>query len=408
MLDYLVCNRYFPPEMKKVNIITWYIFRQFLSPFAITLFFLTFVFLMMRIPAITNMVVNYNAGLSSIGMMLVYSMPVFLKYTFPMSVMIAVLITFMRMSQENEIIALKGAGVSLYRLLPPVLVFCTAGVALTLFFTVFAEPWAKFSIKKKSIELAKQSIDAALQERRFNNGLAGIMVYVSHVDMKTKELTNVFIEDRRTKGVVSISAAPSGRLIQHKGGHIYTIRLYNGEINQVNMDDNSVNNIQFGNYDINIDLDEAGKGNNSVARELDERNIKDLIDYIRSSHRDRAALNAAVMLMHEKLSIPFACLFLGFLAFPLGVQSVSLRKSSGFGLGVSFFLVYYCLLALGWSLGETGKYPPVLGMWLPNLVIGCTGIVFLVRNANEKPVPVPLFVRNLLKTIKKIFIKKKI
>ena len=135
--------------MKRFNIINRYIFKELLSPFAISLFFLTFVFLMTRIPEITNMVVNYNADVSSIGLMVVYTLPRFLEFTIPMSVMISILLTFMRMSQENEIVALKSVGVSLYKLLPPVLIFCFSGVLLTMWVTVFGVSWGKLSIKKK-------------------------------------------------------------------------------------------------------------------------------------------------------------------------------------------------------------------------------------------------------------------
>jgi lipopolysaccharide export system permease protein len=393
--------------MKEFNIINKYIFRELLSPFVISLFFLTFVFLMTRIPEITNMVMNYNADILSIVFMIVYTLPRFLEFTIPMSVMISVLLIFMRMSGDNEIVALKGAGVSLYKLLPPVLVFCLSGVLLCMWITVFGVSWGKLSIKKKSIELARSSIDAALQERQFNSELKGIMIYVSHVDMKTKSLKDIFIEDRRTKGMVSISLAPEGRLIRFDEEDVYTIRLLDGVINQVSMVDKSVNNIQFGEYDINIDLNIMNKGNKKISKDLDEISITDLIRFIRSGNKNKQHLSEAIMELHEKFSIPFACLSLGILAFPLGVQAASLRQSSGFGLGVSFFLLYYFLLAFGWSAGETGAFPPVLGMWLPNFIMGAIGIFFLVRNAKEKPVQLPAFIRKILLIIKKRFGKKR-
>ena len=405
-LDYLPANLYFLGKMKAFNIINRYIFKELLSPFAISLFFLTFVFLMTRIPEITNMVVNYNADLTSVALMLVYTLPRFLEFTLPMSVMIAVLLTFMRMSQENEIVALKGAGVSLYKLLPPVLVFCFSGLLLTMWVTVFGVSWGKLSIKKESIELARSSIDAALRERQFNFELEDVMIYVAHVNMKTKALEDVFIEDRRTKGVVSISIAPSGKLIRLEDEQVYTIRLFNGVINQVDMDEGSVNNIQFGNYDININLDSMNKNKGKISKELDERSLVDLVRFIKSGIKNKAHLSAALMELHEKFSVPFACLSLGILAFPLGIQSNSLRRSSGFGLGISFFLLYYFLLAAGWSAGETGDFPPILGMWLPNVVMGGVGIFFLMRNAKEKPVQLPEFIKKAAVAVKKRFVRK--
>jgi lipopolysaccharide export system permease protein len=353
------------------------------------------------------MVVNYNTNVTDILMMIGFTLPRFMEFTIPMSAMISILLTFMRMSGENEIVALKGAGVSLYKLLPPVLVFSVLATMLTMWVTVSGVSWGKLSLKKKSLELARSSIDAALQERQFNSQLNDIMIYVSHVDMKTRDLEDVFIEDRRTKGVTSISAAPKGKLIRQGGDEVYTIRLYNGMINQVNTEDNSVTHINFGHYDINIDLASMQKGGaKKLFKDLDELSLHELVQKIKKGIKDPALRSEALMVLHEKFSIPFACLSLGILAFPLGIQSMSLRRSSGFGMGIFFFLLYYFLLAAGWSAGETGHYPPFIGMWLPNVVMGVAGIFLLVRNAREKPVRLPRVVRRAVAAVLKRFKKR--
>lgn len=391
--------------MIPVNIIDRYIFKEFLPPFGISLFFLTFVFLMTRIPDITNLVVNYNADIFAVLMMVVYTLPRFLEFTIPMSVMISVLLTFMRMSGENEIVALKGAGLSLYRLLPPVLIFCILGTGLTLWITISGVAWGKLAIKQKTIDMARSSIDLALQERQFNSQLKDIMIYVSHVDMKTKDLADVFIEDRTVSGMTRISMAPRGRLIHSQDDNIYTIRLYDGMINQVDVGDKAVSTIHFGSYDINIDLAAMHQGPGRIRKDLDELNLRDLVGFIRTGSRDTAEMSEALMVLHEKFSVPFACLAMGLLAFPLGVQSLSLRRSSGFGMGVFFLLVYYFFLAAGWSAGETGYFPPVLGMWLPNLIMGAAGIYLLMRNAREKPVKIPLVVTRLVNRLQNRFVR---
>jgi len=391
--------------MKSLNIINRYILRELFPPFIISLFFLTFVFLMIRIPEITNKVVNYNVDISAVVLLMVYMIPQFMEFTIPMSVMIAILLTFMRMAGENELIALKGAGVSLYSLLLPVFVFSLAGFFLTSMITIAGVPWGKLSVKKKTIELARTNMDMALQERQFNSELEKVMMYVSQVDMKTKKLKDVFIEDRRTKGVISISIAPSGELIRNEDT-LYTIRLYDGVINQVNAEESSVNNIHFGNYDINIDLNDTGRGEGQIIKKISEENFMDLIRIIKTGSKDERLLRVALMQLHEIFSVPFACFSLGLLAFPLGVQSNSLQKSSGFGLGVFFFLLYYFFLAFGWSAGRAGEFPPALAMWLPNIIMGCAGIFLLVRNAKEKPVRMPAFFQMFITFVRNSILKK--
>ena len=102
------------------TIINRYIFKELWSPFGISMAFFSFVFIMAELPEITDYVVNYQIGLKTVLLLLTYAMPYFLQFVIPMSVMISVLLTFLRMSADMEIVALKAGGVSIYRLLPAV------------------------------------------------------------------------------------------------------------------------------------------------------------------------------------------------------------------------------------------------------------------------------------------------
>ena len=82
---------------------------------------------------------------------------------------------------------------------------------------------------------------------------------------------------------------------------------------------------------------------------------------------------------HKKFSIPFSCIALGLIAMPLGISAGSRKKSFGLGAGLISLLAYYILLSAGFVFGETGFYPPVIGMWIPNIAIGCTGAFLLMR-----------------------------
>jgi lipopolysaccharide export system permease protein len=88
---------------------------------------------------------------------------------------------------------------------------------------------------------------------------------------------------------------------------------------------------------------------------------------------------------HKKFSIPFACIALGILAVPLGIQSSSSRKSAGLGIGLIAFLIYYLLLSAGLVFSEAGNLSPVVGMWIPNFIMGGLGIYLLFKSANDKP-----------------------
>lgn len=345
---------------------------------------------MTRIPDITNMVVNYQAGLLSVTLLILYSLPRFLEFTIPMSVMISVLLTTMRMANDNEVIALKGAGISLYRLVPPVLFFSFLSTFLTLWITLWGVPWGKYAFSTKGVEMARATINVALKERQFNSLFDDVMIYVTSVDVKTSTLSDILIEERGNAGSVNLTVASEGVLISQPDGSFHTLHLTDGMINQVDLEKGNVNTMTFDRYDINFDTRDQVAGARVHQKDLDEMALKELISFIQRGDGDEKQISAAKMELHEKFAIPMACLALGLVSIPIGVHSVASRRSSGFGLGLFFFLCYYLLLAAGWSAGETGLYPPVIGMWLPDVVMGGAAIYLMVRVAQEKSISLPV------------------
>lgn len=356
-----------------------------IPPFLINLVFFTFVFLMTKILEITNMVVNYQVNLSAVLLMLVYHMPFFMIYIIPMAVMMSILITFLRMSADNEIIALKAGGWSIFSFLPSVLFFCLMGCVLTGWMSIYGLPWGRNAFRELIYEKATSSLEVGLKERRFNDAFQGITLYVKHIDSRTKELQNVFIEDRRNTNLVSAIIAPKARFYHPPNSPTFTFRLYNGSINHVDIKNNSNTYLYFETYDLKLNMmpsSETTKNNDQIDEE--EMSLSELRQYLDTADRNSKQYNVALTEFHRKFSVPIACFALGVLALPFGINSRQAKRSYGLLLGLIFFLIYYVLLSIGWILGEAGVYPPIIGMWVPNAVMGGTGLLFIVRTQKEK------------------------
>jgi len=360
-----------------------------MPPFFINLAFFSFIFLMKQILDITDMIVNHNVGLGAVILLLIYTMPYFLQYIIPMSVMMAVLMSLLQMSGDNEIIALKASGVSIYRLLPPVLIFSMMGTLAAGFMTVYGEPHGTLRFKKLLYDVATANLNVSLKERTFNDSFDKVMLYVNKIDPHTGELLNVFIEDRRKKGVSNTVIARRGRIVGDPETMVYHMRLFDGTINQMDIADGTSHIVQFDTYDIRLDL-KAAVGSADVAKKSSkEMTPHELVEYIRKvKNKNKEQYYGALLRLHKKFSIPFACMAMGLLAFPLGIQAKHSKRAFGIGLGLFFFLLYYMLLSIGTAFGENGSYPPAIGMWMPNVLLGGTGIFLLVRSAKEKPVRV--------------------
>jgi lipopolysaccharide export system permease protein len=311
--------------------------------------------------------------------------------------MMAVLLTFLRLSADNEIIALKTGGLTIYRLLVPVLLFCLVGCLLTLSMAVYGLPWGRIAIKEQTLKVISSNLDVGLKERTFNDSFKDVMLYVNKIDVKNRALIDVFIEDKRTKNIVSTVLAPRGKLFSDPGELVFHLRLFQGIINQVELENRSANTVFFDTYDLRLDLKKAAVAL-SAEKHRKEMSVSELYLYVKNTPVKDEIYYKLLMELHKKFSIPLACFALGLLAVPLGIQSRLAKRSSGLVLGLIFFLIYYLLLSAGMVFGETGVYPPLIGMWLPNVVMGGIGVYLLVRTANERPVFIG-FVVNIIQRL---------
>ncbi len=362
-----------------------YIFKELLLPFGINLVFFLFIFLMTKLLDITNYIVNYHVSFKTIFWLLLFAVPFFLQFVIPMAIMMAVLLTFLRLSGDNEIMALKACGVSIYTLLPPVLIFCIMGCLLTGWITIYGSPWGTVALKKMTAELAGANFQVALKERTFNDNLKNVMFYVNKIDLKNNTLKDIFIEDQRNIDIINTIIAPKGALINDPEGKKSYLKLYKGMIHQVNLKEKTVHIIKFDSYDLKLDPGRKIASKKQKKKHRLEMSLKEMNVWLKNRKEKNSSYYRTLMAWHKKFSIPVACLALGVLAMPLGIQPITASHSFGIGLGIILFLIYYVLLTAGWSLGKSGAYPPIIGMWLPDVLMGGLGIYLLRRSANEKP-----------------------
>jgi len=358
-----------------------------IPPFVISLLFFNFIFMLTKLLGITNMIVNYRVSLFDVLLLIIYSMPHFLEFVIPISIMMSVLLTFFRMSNDNEISALKAGGISIYELLYPVLLFCLIGCIITGFMVIYGLPWGRLSFKQLTYEVASSNVNIGIKEKTFNDNFKGIMLYINKIDLKSKSFLDIFIEDQRTQNIISTIVAPKGKMSYSPDKLLFNLQLYNGTINQIDIESSAVHSINFDTYDINLNLKK------SVLREKGQKDEKEMsIDELHKNlknviHKD-AKYYANLIEFHRKFSIPFACFALGLLGIPLGVQSKLTNRAFGLGFGMIFFLLYYLMLSAGWVFGKAGIYPPLIGMWMPNIVIGGIGLYLLVKTNNDNPVKI--------------------
>ena len=379
--------------MKAFSLINRYIFKEFVPPFVVNVLLFTFIFLMAELIQITNWIVNYSINLSTILRMILYQTPYFLIFVIPLSIMITVLLTFLKLSSENEILAIKSGGISMYDLLAPVGAICLIGFVLTLFMTLYGQAWGRSALRELTVQVVSESIDIGLKERTFDDSFNGVTLYVNEIDLRNKSLVDVFIEDNRQPEKVNTVIAPRGIIFNDPNNASANLRLFNGTIHQTNLNEKTAHAIQFDTYEISLDTRRSRGKKKVKAKRPKEMGFGELRRSVRDADRKDERYFSLLLELHRRLSLPFGCFALGFIAVSLGVQARSAKRSFGLVLGLLIFLVYNLLMSMAKVYGETGAFPPQIGMWLPNVIIGGLGVYFFIRTANERSLKLDIIYR---------------
>ena len=346
----------------------------------------TLVFLMAKILDITDLIVQYGISAKALVLMLLCWIPSFLIFVMPMSVMIAVVLAFLRLSNDNEILAMKTAGTSIFALLPPVFAFCLFGFLATGFMTSYGSPLGRYGFKDLVFQTATSNVHAGIQERTFNDNFHDVMLYVNQVDERKRRLTDIFLEDRRTEGMVTTVVAPRGEFFYNPKQLVSHLRLYDGIINQLGKEEETAHFVQFNTYDFRLDFQNMMSPEAANKKGVKEMTFPELRSNLNRKTWQGEEYRAALIHYHKRFSIPFACFVLGLMAVPLGIQSRSAKRSFGVIVALFFFLTYYALLSMGLALSETGQCHPAIGMWLPNIALGILAVYLLFIRNREQPV----------------------
>jgi lipopolysaccharide export system permease protein len=386
-----------------------YLLKELFPAFVLGLVGFTGVLLTGRILQLTDLFVNKGFPLIHILAFLYYLLPSFLVLTIPMATLLAVLLTFNRLASDNEITALKASGVRLYQLTPPVIGLSAFALILTVLLSLYVLPRANYSSRTLLYEMASTRAHAGVKERVFNDEFEGLVFYVERVVPKTLHWENVFISDSRSTAETYSIIAREGDVLSDPASLTVTLRLRNGAIHKLGKEAEAYQKIDFNNYDLRLDLKTGMKLKQSDQKHPADMSLRELGTAIQALRSKKADARPQMVKVHEKFSIPFACLVFGIIAVPLGVQARTSRsgKSMGLAWSIGVLLVYYLLTNAGTSLAERGIILLEVGMWAANATFLALGVYLLVKAARESPVVVLVWLEKAVARMKAVSSRKR-
>ena len=323
---------------------------------------------------------------------LILKLPSFLVLSFPMSMLLATLLAYGKLSSNSELLALKSLGVSNRRIIFPALLLSIFMTYLTFTFNDslvpisnrVAENTMRSSLGKaisseegKHIMFSRygSQIDSSNKVSNSNENLTHIF-YAKY--FRNNFMEDITLIDFSRIGMEQILKAEKGEFDQNKNLWIF----YDGRLT-ITQDNGETSFVNFNTYKYPL-----GEGPRELAKVPSDSNDMTLRQAIKAEALYKKAGNNKEarrirVRIQEKFTLPAACIVFGLIGSSFGVRSISRSsKSQGFGLSVLMIFGYYVLSFFSSSLGVKGILNPFIAAWAP-VFLSITVALLLVKRASK-------------------------
>jgi lipopolysaccharide export system permease protein len=174
--------------------------------------------------------VGKGLGLSVLAEFFCYAALSLIPLALPMSIMLASLMSFGNMGEQLELLAMKSAGISLFRIMRSLILIISIVCVAAFFFSNDVLPKSQTKMYTLLLSMKQKSPELEIPAGEFYKGISGYTIYVKEKDYKTQLLKGITIYDFSMGfGDASVMLADSGRLVMSQDKRFLIFTLYNGE-----------------------------------------------------------------------------------------------------------------------------------------------------------------------------------
>src|SRR5438093_1709668 len=221
-----------------VRILSRYILRQHLPPLGYAIAALTFAMLVNQVAKQFGNFVGKGLPWGVIFEVFALSVPFIVAMTLPMAVLVAVLYTFSHLAADNEVTAMKANGISVGRILMPVLGGAALMSVISLFWNDQVLPRSNHTLRTLLVDIQRKKPTFQLKEQVINEVVPGqFFLRAARIDPATNTLNDVTIYDLQDPDRRRIIMADSGRMAYTGGGTDLYLTLRDGEVHEIKRTD---------------------------------------------------------------------------------------------------------------------------------------------------------------------------
>jgi len=316
-------------------------------------------------------IIDKQVPFSILIKILFYQLPAYAVLAFPMASLLSTLISINRLSKDSEIDVMRTSGISVIRMMVPMLIMGLLVSAFSFLMLQKLVPWSN----NKSAKLWRQFNMSDVMKKPVEDvifkGKGKKHFCIKEIDPKTDTIVNVTIYDTKEGGYPKIINAPSGIWNDEN------LILKNGTIIHFNKNGNVDYEAKFEEMVINIEREmQEIFGEQKTPQEMTIQELKSKITLLKESGIDSKRLETDLQF---KLSIPIANLICVLVGVPLSIRTGRNGMIAGILLCAAIVILYWVGTIVSTALGQKGVLPPIVAAWSQNFLFLFVGIILIIR-----------------------------
>jgi lipopolysaccharide export system permease protein len=298
--------------------------------------------------------------------------PIMLVGLIPSIIILAVIAVFGIMSRNNELIAIKSGGISVYYLVRPVI---ASGVILVLLVFFLGETIVPIT-KAKSNVIEQEVIEGKKEVHRARKDVwlkqDNVIIHINYFNPRDKTIAGIILTEHDSDfNMVRRIDAQKG--VYKKGMWSFSKVLQ--QKYDKNEDDYIVETFENKEYSLDLMPDDLAK----IVKKSNEMSFFELADYVNKVESEGYDATTYRVDLYGKTAFPFVCLLMAMLGAALGMRNfVRENMPMGIALGIGISFLYYIMHGFCMSLGYGKVLPAFMSAWIANIFFFCFAILFLI------------------------------
>lgn len=357
-----------------------YLVKELLLYFTIAFLFFFLVFFCNQILLLVQDILRKHVPLVQVMKLMTYSLPFIIAQSAPFGTLVGFLMCMGRLMTDNEILILRATGTSFFRLSLPVIIL---GVVISLgsfFVNDYLLPLGTIQYNKLYKEIIFSNPNVEMESNSIKKTSNSILV-IGEVD--DRNVSDLILFDTDNSGNQRLIVASDTELLDPNDSTIMMqLRMKNPSVIQFNNDDKDTYEYILSDYTtMNIFASQfiASSSSGTNPREMTSYDLKQYINKLKDKkNTSKRTLNTYNLEYHKKFSLPFGSIFFALLAFPLAILFGKHNgQTIGLIIGILISVLYWSLMTLGQIFGLRNGMNGFISMWLPNLLVGIFGCIFI-------------------------------